>query len=317
MKNKRCLYCYQPIGKEGYYHPSCSRDFFGSEIPPVLDYTLQDMEDLAREIVIKSVAVTGVQPKLSLSIEHPAGDPKNSRFTLVGLWGEYILKPPTKEFPNLPGNEDLTMHLCYIGGVATASHSLIPLKSGELAYITKRFDRGNGKKIAVEDMCQLTETLTEDKYKSSMEKVGKYLRKYSAVAGFDAIRLFYLSILCYLTGNADMHLKNFSLVYNDDADIMLSLAYDLVNTKLAMPSDKEETALTLNGKKAKLQRNDFDVFAKSLKIPDKVVNNTYIEISQNIPEMLNFIDISFLPSAEKKRYTSILVERAATIEMSW
>jgi serine/threonine-protein kinase HipA len=97
---------------------------------------------------------------------------------------------------------------------------------------------------------------------------------------------------------------------------MLSLAYDLLNTKLAMPEDKEEIALTLNGKKARLKRSDFDAFAKSLRIPDKVVKNTYLEISECIPEMLNFIEISFLPLGDKELYRSIVLERSAAIGLS-
>src|SRR5258706_1901590 len=166
MSIKRCLYCYQLL-PEGLidFHTKCSRKFFGTIIPPALNYDNKQMQDLAKEIVIRSIAVTGVQPKLSLTLEKTPGDPKHSRFTIVGLWGEYILKPPTEEFSHLPANEDVSMHLSELFGIHTASHSLIRLKSGELAYITKRFDRIKDKKLAMEDMCQLTETLTEDKYR--------------------------------------------------------------------------------------------------------------------------------------------------------
>jgi serine/threonine-protein kinase HipA len=107
----------------------------------------------------------GVQPKLSLTIEKQPADPKPSRLTIVGPWADYILKPPSQEFQHLPENEDVTMHLGKLLGIQTAEHSLIRLQSGELAYITKRFDRIKGEKLAVEDMCQLTETLTNDKYR--------------------------------------------------------------------------------------------------------------------------------------------------------
>ena len=140
--SKRCLYCYQILNDETLnFHPKCSQKLFGSAIPPVLDYGKEQMQELAKEIVIRSVAVTGVQPKLSLTIEKTPGDPKRSRFTIVGLWGGYILKPPTDVFPHLPENEDLTMHLSELFGIPTALHSLIRLQSGELAYLTKRFDR--------------------------------------------------------------------------------------------------------------------------------------------------------------------------------
>ena len=148
------------------------------------------MQELAKEIVIRSVAVTGVQPKLSLTIEKIPGDPKHSRFTIVGLWGDYILKPPSDEYPSMPENEDVTMHLSELFGIPTAAHSLIRLKSGELAYITKRFDRSKKGKLAMEDMCQLTETLTSDKYESSMEKVGKHIAKFSQAPDWSRLLFF-------------------------------------------------------------------------------------------------------------------------------
>lgn len=140
MSVKKCLYCYQPLPGEGDFHEKCSRKFFGRIKPPELDYNNEQMKELAKEVVIKSIALTGVQPKLSLTIEKILDNPKNSRLTIVGHWREYILKPPAEEFEHLPENEDLTMHLSELFGVPTAPHSLIRLKSGELAYITKRFD---------------------------------------------------------------------------------------------------------------------------------------------------------------------------------
>lgn len=315
MTDRKCLYCYRSLeGETGDYHGSCSKAFFGTAEAPILEYTLSDMERLAGEIAIKSVAVTGVQPKLSLDLEASPKDPKRTRLTLVGLWGSYILKPPTKTFPHLPENEDLTMHLAEIAGTVTAEHSLIRLRSGELAYITKRFDRNNGKKIPVEDMCQLTETLTEDKYRSSMEKVGKTLRQYSDAPGLDAFRLFTLTVFCYVTGNADMHLKNFSLIKSADDLTLLSPAYDLVNTRLAMPSDKEEIALTLNAKKNKMTRKDFDFFGRHLKLPEKTMHNAYAMITNSVADMKDMINRSFLNKESKAAYTSILEERMRKLE---
>lgn len=58
-------------------------------------------------------------------------------------------------------------------------------------------------------MCQLTEMLTNDRYHGSMEKIGNVIIKYATYPGLDAVRFFELAIFCFLTGNADMHLKNF------------------------------------------------------------------------------------------------------------
>ena len=314
MKENRCLYCYQPLPAGAIdFHEKCSLKFFGTPNPPTLEYGSEQMQQLAEEIVTRSVAITGVQPKLSLTIESQPGDPKRSRFTIVGLWGNFILKPPTKEFPDLPENEDLTMHLGTLFGIETADHSLIRLQSGELAYITKRFDRINGEKLAVEDMCQLTETLTIDKYRSSMEKIAKQIAQFSTRPGLDLIAFFEIALFSFLTGNADMHLKNFSLLTTSENDIILSPAYDMLCTKMAMPGDKEELALTLNGRRRKIRRSDFDAFGKNLKISEKTIINSYQRFSKKLNDALAFIDISFLNGAQKTEYKNTIKEAAETM----
>jgi serine/threonine-protein kinase HipA len=316
MKANRCLYCYQPLAKgERDFHEKCSLAFFGTPAPPLLDYSNEQMQELAKEIVIRSVAVTGVQPKLSLTIEKNPGDPKRSRFTLVGLWGNYILKPPTDTFPHLPENEDLTMHLAAVFDIPVAMHSLIRLKSGELSYITKRFDRLKKQKLPLEDMCQLTETLTSNKYRSSMEKVGKCIDNYATDPGFDKITFLETALFSFLTGNADMHLKNFSLLTTEKKDIILSPAYDLVSTKIAMPEDMDESALTINAKKRKLKRNDFESLAANLRIPEKSIKNIFEIFADKISDAKGWIDISFLPDKLKKEYKNIVAEASRKMEL--
>ena len=168
---QRCLYCYQPLEQgQTDFHPQCSKKLFGTTTPPELPYTKDDIESLALEVVRSQVTVTGVQPKLSVDLEKEANGKK--RFTIVGLWGKYILKPQTELYVNLPENEDLTMHLATMVNIKTVPHSLIRFKDGSLAYITKRIDRDKKKgKIPMEDMCQLTEKLTEQKYKGSHEQI--------------------------------------------------------------------------------------------------------------------------------------------------
>jgi serine/threonine-protein kinase HipA len=311
----RCLYCYQPLPAGIIdFHTRCSRKFFGTDKPPVLDYGKEQMQELAKEIVIKSIALTGVQPKLSLDIEKNPTDPKRSRFTIVGLWGGYILKPPTNEFPALPENEDVTMHMAEEIGITTALHSLIRLRSGELAYITKRFDREKKQKLPVEDMCQLTETLTEDKYRGSMERVGKQVTQFSSRPGLDAISFFETALFCFITGNADMHLKNFALLTTAQNEIILSPAYDLLSTKLAMPDDTEEMALTINARKRKLKRGDFDVLAKSLHIPEKARDNSYAKLAKGLKGMVEWISISFLPEKTKSLYKTIVATNIEKIK---
>ena len=307
MKNKmtKCLYCYKALNEvEQDFHTTCAKKMFGTKQAPIIDFNLKELEDLAKQIVIKSVAVTGVQPKLSLEIEKHKNE--LSRLTIVDLHGNYILKPPSTEYKELPQNEDVTMHLANLVKIKTAQHCLIRLHSGELAYITKRFDRNKKDKIAVEDFCQLTENLTEHKYRGSIEKVAKTTHQFTTNKGFEVLRLFELVLFCYLTGNADMHLKNFALIENAFGEFELSPAYDLVSTALVIADDQEETALTINGKKSRLKKKDFDALASNLEINTKVLNSIYAKFEKALPNWIEFIKQSFLSKAMQKNYIELL-----------
>lgn len=306
---ERCLYCYQPLEQnETDFHSRCSKKIFGTATPPLLPYSKADIESLALEVVRSQVTITGVQPKLSVDLEKEKGGEK--RFTIVGLWGGYILKPQTEQYANLPENEDLTMHLARLAKINTVPHSLIRFKDGSLAYITKRIDRDKkGNKIPMEDMCQLTEKLTEQKYKGSHEQIAKKIVEFSAYPVLDLINYIEILLFCYLTGNADMHLKNFSL-YKKIKETTLTPAYDLLSTKLVIPEDTEELALTLNGKKRKLKRSDFDNLLKTMKVEDKVIENTYNKFRKVLPLWYDLIEISFLPNQMKIDYKALIEHRS-------
>ena len=308
----KCLYCYQPLSKDEIdFHPSCSKKIFGTTQPPVIDFDLKKLEELAKQIIIESKALTGVQPKLSLNIKKQINE--MPRLTIVGLQGDYILKPPSAQYKELPENEDLTMHLAELAKIKTAKHSLIRLHSGELAYLTKRFDRIRGKKIAVEDFCQLSESLTEQKYRGSIEMIGKIANKFTTNNGIEAQRLFELTLFCYLTGNADMHLKNFSLIENLLGEYEFSPAYDLLNTAIVIPDDKEESALTINGKKSKLNIKDFNVLANSLKINEKSQQAIYVRLNKVLPKWNACIHDSFLSKSLQKSYIDMLQKKHAKL----
>ena len=310
---QRCLYCYQPLEQgQTDFHPQCSKKIFGTTTPPELPYTKDDIESLALEVVRSQVTVTGVQPKLSVDLEKEANGKK--RFTIVGLWGKYILKPQTELYVNLPENEDLTMHLATMVNIKTVPHSLIRFKDGSLAYITRRIDRDKKKgKIPMEDMCQLTEKLTEQKYKGSHEQIAKIIMLHSAYPVLDLLTYFEVLLFCYLTGNADMHLKNFSL-YKPANEYILAPAYDLLSTKLVLPDDKDELALTLNARKRKLKKSDFNHLLNTYKIDEKVIENIYEKYRKIVPQWLNFIDTSFLPQQMKEEYKSIINKRKSILE---
>jgi serine/threonine-protein kinase HipA len=308
FKTDRCLGCYDNIAT-GFYHPKCSKDLFGVSDPPYLDTTQHELEIKAREFLSRRRSVTGVQPKLSLNLVTES----LPRFTVVGsLGGGYIMKPQTSDYPEMPQIEDLSMHMAKSMKIDTARHGLLPTKDGELAYLTKRFDRQRGepKKIAVEDLCQLSELLTEQKYRSSYEQAGKVIAKYSSIPGDDVLRYFELIVFSFVIGNNDMHLKNFSLITENPQHIVLSPAYDLLSVRLLLSDkeDPEQVALTINGKKNRLEKKDFITLATTLKIPGKVA--VYI-LSKQIKAqetLQSWIAKSFLSKHLKTQFSSIIVK---------
>lgn len=306
---KQCLYCYQGLTEAGDFHPACSRKIFGRTNPPDLPYSEEDMLVLAEQVIRSQVAVTGVQPKLSLSIAKTERKEEPSRFTIVGLWGDYILKPPTVHYPFLPEIEDLTMHLAEISNIKVVPHSLIRLQNGKLAYITRRIDRHKKGKIHMEDMCQLTERLTEFKYKGSYEQIAKAITRYSVTPGFDLISFYEQVLFSFLTGNADMHLKNFSLI--NTKGYRLAPGYDLLSSALVMGElDEEELALSLNGKKRKLRRGDFVQAMERAKLEERMIMNIFRRFEKSLDKWGAFIEASFLPPEMKERYKELVLSKA-------
>jgi serine/threonine-protein kinase HipA len=295
------------------FHSGCSKKIFGQREPPELPYHEDKMEELATQVIKSQMTVTGVQPKLSLHLA--AGENKKGpkRFTLVGLWGGYILKPPTPHYPQLPEVEDLTMHLAEIARINAVPHSLIRLQSGNLAYITKRVDRNKKEKLHMEDMCQLTERLTEDKYFGSYEQIAKAILKFSSNPGLDVVNFFEQVLFSFLTGNADMHLKNFSLINQMGIGYVLSPAYDMVATALVNPADDENMALTLNGKKKKIRRSDFEAAFDTLELDKKQQENIFRKMEKVKTQWLDLIDVSFLSDDLKIKYKDLIKDRYSRV----
>lgn len=306
----KCLFCYQALKEDEIdFHPKCSKKIFGTATAPSLNYTLDEMEILAKEIIETSISVPGVQPKLSLGfIKEKLADGTKGRLTVLeALGGQYILKPQNSTFPEMPENEHLTMKLAELLGIKTVLSSLIRLKSAELSYITKRIDRTTkGGKIHMLDMFQITEAF--DKYRSSMEKVGKAVIEHSSNTLLDVLRLYEVVIFSYITGNNDMHLKNFSLILKDE-NWGFAPAYDLLNVQLHLPEDQEETALTIGGKKSRLTKSDFIILGVKFGLSEKQIENVFQRFIKAEKKMLLFITQSFLSEANRIKYKDLLMQR--------
>lgn len=306
MCNK-CLYCYKPLREgEREMHRECIEKFFDTTELPALDYRLEELDQLALQIIQEQTSLTGVQPKLSL---HLTDHPGSERLTIVGLWGRYICKPQTTLYPMMPEVEDLSMHLAEVARIETVPHSLMRMADGSLCYLTRRIDRtSDGSKIPMEDMCQLTERPTEYKYRGSYESIGKVLAQYSSVPRMDVTDFLEVVLFSWIIGNNDMHLKNFSL-YERRGKTRLTPAYDLINAAIINPQDDEELALTLNGRKKKLRATDFLQAAETLGIDRKVMTRMIVKQIALLPEYEAVIDASFLSEQLKEQYLSLVTER--------
>lgn len=195
----KCLFCYRPLKTgEKDMHSACCEKFFGTTALPTFDYTIRQLDRLAMQIVENQTSLTGVQPKLSLHLKDHEG---SKRLTIVGLWGGYICKPQTSQYKMMSEIEDLTMHLAEAAHINVVPHTLMRMADDSICYLTRRIDRTpSGEKIAMEDMCQLTERQTEYKYKSSYERVGKTILKYSSLPKMDVTNYFEVVLFCWLTG---------------------------------------------------------------------------------------------------------------------
>ena len=299
----KCLYCYQELEDEQRdYHPACAKKFFDKTEAPILPYSRDNINDLARESVLSRIAVTGVQSKLSMDV-NKGGKDEPDRLTIVGLWGKYILKTKSEAFPWLPEVEDLTMHLAEIAKIDVVPHTLIRFSDGEMAYLTKRIDRDqNGKKYLMEDLCQISERLTTEKYKSSYENVAKIIKFHSSAPMLDLVNFWEVVVFSWITGNSDMHLKNFSLISRVPGHYVLSQAYDLVNVHLVFPEDDEELAMMLDGRKKHINKQNFVRAMTSSGLEDKPIENIFRKLMDAAPKWYDFIDASFLPAELKEKY---------------
>ena len=304
----KCLYCYRSLEKgEADFHTKCAKKFFGTEKVPVLEYTCKDLEKLAMQVIKDQTSLTGVQPKLSLHLNEQEG---RQRLTIVGLWGKFICKPQTVQFEQMPETEDLTMHLAELAKIDVVPHTLMRMADNSLCYLTKRIDRSrSGEKIAMEDMCQLTERQTEHKYKSSYERIAKAILQYSSMPKMDVTNFFEIILFSWITGNNDMHLKKVSLYEPPDGTIRLTPAYDLLTAVRLTPTDDDELALTLNGKKKRLKRLDFISSGLTMGIEQKTIERLIQKYVKLLPKIEELIDRSFLSDEFKDKYLNLINER--------
>jgi serine/threonine-protein kinase HipA len=311
FSSEQCLVCMEALNADNdLYHKHCAQKTFGFSHTPIVDISLHDLEKLALLQINQRLTLTGVQKKLSLST---IAENKKERLTVVGVDGRFILKPSTEEYPEMAEIEHLSMKMAESLGIPVAQCGLVFLSNGEKAYITRRFDRIKDEKIQVEDFCQLSQKSTAKKYTGSSEALGKVIDQYSDQPQDDKLTLFEILLFSFWIGNADMHLKNFSLWRDPRSQLIrMSPGYDFVSTRLLIPSsqDSEELALPINGRKNKLRWSDFLAFGNHLKIPLKVQERVREKMLNQFFECEALIQQSFLSESSKEAFADLLIERS-------
>lgn len=268
----------------------------------------QRSESLARA---GKMSIQGVQTKLSAQLKI-----KDGRFDVVDRYGTFILKPQSEYYPELPENEAITMTLAAQIGIAVPVHGLVYSKDNTLTYFIKRFDRkGHGDKLSVEDFAQLSQASRDTKYKSSMEKVVRVLNEFCTFPRIEGLKLFKITLFNFLIGNEDMHLKNFSLITRNNK-VMLTPAYDLLNSSIVLGNTKEEIALPLNGKKNNLRKSDLVNYfgIELLKLNNSVINTELELMKQTVPHWKLLIGRSFLSPGMQEKYLRLLDDRLRRLE---
>lgn len=313
----RCLCCNQVIANPTEYerkvlwHEKCIKSFFGTKQLPELDCTGEELERLANLSVNKGFTVPGVQKKLSLHLEN--GE-KASRLTIVDYPTGFILKPQSEEYAFLPEAEFLVMKMAETVRIKAVPNALIRL-DGKYAYITKRIDRANGQLYAMEDFCQLSGRMTADKYRSSYENCAKVVKKYADKTGLELTELFYRLLFCFITGNSDMHLKNFSLIEDQPGSRRFSLSpvYDMLPVNLILPADREQMALSLHGKKRNIKRKDFLLLAENMGIHEKAAAGMIRKMLSYRHVLIDEVKISYLSDEMKEKLAELIEERSEVL----
>jgi len=254
----------------------------------------------------KKLSIQGVQPKLSAVISVV-----NHQFEIVDQFGNYIIKPQNDIFPELPENEDLTMKMAKVYGLDVPFHGLIYSKDRSLSYFIKRFDRyGKGKKFATEDFAQLTDHSRDTKYNYTMEKLVKVIDEFCTFPAIEKADFFKRVLFCFITGNEDMHLKNFSVI-TKAGKTTLTPIYDFLNSSIAIKNPEDELALSLKGKMSNFKSSDFiDYYAKErLGLTDKTIDTILLDMNKSTSKWIELIEISFLSNVMKEKYLNLMKNR--------
>lgn len=277
-----------------------------------LSYSLEEQLRQAR-LRSDKMSIQGVQPKLSAVLRL-----KKQSLELVDIGGKFILKPNPPLYEDVPANEALTMRMAAITGIDVPANGLLRAIDGSWVYFIKRFDRmGRKGRIHVEDFSQLMGSSRETKYESSLEQVADLVEKFCTFPAIEKPKLAKRLLFCFLTGNEDMHLKNFS-VWHREGVTSLTPAYDFLNTTLVLGNAREETALPLGGKKRNLTRRLWIEYYchERLGLNQSQIRRILDELRLVMSQSKSLIERSFLSDSAKRGYSKILSRRTSQLRLN-
>jgi serine/threonine-protein kinase HipA len=226
-------------------------------------------------------SLAGVQLKFS-AVEKATG---GLTVPADGVGGAWIVKLPSQTFSGVPENEFAMMELARQVGIGVPETRLLPIAQiggipagiellGDTAFAIKRFDRGpNGQLIHIEDFAQVFGVYPDRKYeRASYRNIARVLWIETGEAGI--VEFVRRLVFNALIGNADMHLKNWSLIYPDSRQAQLAPAYDYVATIAYLPDEAMALNLVDSKKFSSLTIEQFARLAAKAGLPEKITLDT-------------------------------------------
>ncbi len=222
-----------------------------------------------------------------------------------GVGGSWIVKLPSTKFQNVPENEFAMMELARRVGISVPETALIPIDKisglpsginaiGKHAYVIKRFDRAaNGERVHMEDFAQVFGVYPERKYdRASYRNIAEVI--WTEMGEVGIVEFVRRLVFNFLIGNADMHLKNWSLLYPDRRSAALAPAYDFVSTIAYLPDDQLALKFVDSKQFSSITNDQFERFAAKARLPTKLTLDTvhetvarFAETWRNAPDVLN------------------------------
>ena len=297
---------------------------FHGKVPDVLPFTKADLRLPMAIRKGQRNSISGVQAKVLLSIV-------DGEFAVVESGGDFILKPVPEDSrsmfaADIPANENVTMQIASkLFRIQTAENKCVRFADGEPAYLTRRFDRRDGRSIKQEDLCQIAGRSEEThgeayKYDFSYEEMAGLIRQACPASRIELPKVFRQILFDYLFANGDAHLKNFSVYESDLGDYVLTPAYDLLNTLLHYPGDLTFMALSLFKDEfmtpefetlGYYSTADFVALGRFYGLDEKSVHGILGEYMKCAPQVESMVAQSLLSEEAKKEYLRIFADRLA------